>query len=153
MIVYHYSHAIHLDAILESGVLRPATIGVPRHEKPAVWFTINPVWEPTSGVWECDSTGGHLRGCSMQESHEMVGLIRFVVDERSAPFNWRDHKKLGGINRRTARALYNAAIEQGSCPTQYRLSYDPVPSSEWLAVEEWDGTRWQPIPGISTVAA
>ena len=89
----------------------------------------------------------------MQECHEDVGLIRFVVDESSAPYTWVDHKKLGGMDRRTAKSLYATAIAVGSSPPQYRLSYDPVPASKWLAVEEWDGARWRPILQLFLTAA
>lgn len=130
MNIYHYSHGIRLDSILESAVLLPTAIGVPRHEKPAVWFTTNCFWEPTTGISEFAQCGRLVRHLSMQECQEDVGLIRFVVDESSAPYTWSYHNKHGGMDRRTAKSLYKTAIEMGSSPSQFRLSYDPVPASK-----------------------
>jgi hypothetical protein len=153
MIVYHYSHGIRLAAILKSGVLLPTKIGVPRHEKPAVWFTTNDFWEPTTSVRVIDRNGRLIRRLSMRECHEMVGLIRFTVNEASAPYTWSHHKRNGGMDRSTAKSLYDTAIEMGSSPSQYRMSYVPVPASKWLAVENWDGASWQPIPDFVSTAA
>lgn len=167
MIVYHYSRIKHLAKILESGVLLPATAMVPRNEKPAVWFSINDYWEPSAGMMVLADKSGlvqygdgtatldprALRQCSMQECHEKMGLTRFVVDETSAPYTWRHHKQYGGISRREAKALYELSIRDSVCVTQWRLSYDPVPASEWLAVEKWDGSKWCPIPQFAPVAA
>lgn len=124
-----------------------------RHETPAVWFTTNDLWEPTTAVFEVDHLGRLGRHFSMQECHEQVGLIRFVVDESSAPHTWRHHKRHGGMDRRTARSLYAAAIAVGSSPPQYRLSYDPVQAAKWLAVETWDGAHWRSISGLVFTAA
>ena len=111
MNVYHYSYGIRLDSILKSGLLRPIGNEIPRHERPAVWFTTNDVWEPTTAVIEMDQFGRLDRQLSMQECHEKVGLIRFVVNESSAPYTWRDHKKLGRMDRCTAKI----ALCHGHC--------------------------------------
>ncbi len=34
--------------ILRDGFIKPATAGLPPGERPAVWFSSNPVWEETA---------------------------------------------------------------------------------------------------------
>jgi hypothetical protein len=43
------------------------------------------------------------------------------------------------------KRLLSAAQECGSLPTEWRVSFDPVPSDKWLSVERWDRDIWRPL--------
>lgn len=137
---YHYSHGIHLPAILDCGYLRPSTAGVPIGETPAVWFTIR---DDAQNIYP--AVGSVHEKWSLQKTHETAGVVRFTIDESSAPNTWQHHKKHGGIHRKIARGLYQLAVRQGDAPTQWRLSYGPVYEQDWLAVEVWTGNGWEPV--------
>jgi len=42
--------------------------------------------------------------------------------------------------------LKKVAYRRGSRPSQWFVSFSPVPSDKWLAIEIWDGKKWVPAP-------
>jgi hypothetical protein len=45
---WHYTVRDRLRRIFGDGLIRPSTALVPAGEKPAVWFSANPDWEPSA---------------------------------------------------------------------------------------------------------
>lgn len=66
------------------------------------------------------------------------GLIRIEVTPEAAPYSWQDYKKKSGAHRKHIRGLEKAALECGAKPSEWRVSFSPVPKSKWLAVEVWN---------------
>jgi hypothetical protein len=144
---WHYTTGENFRAILESREIRPATLYVPKDEKPVVWFSTNPGWEPTATKGIIDEFTGQRRNATFQEMNELAqGLVRIAVEDSAAPHGWEAFKRLSGIRPRFARGLYRVAIGEGAKPSQWFASFEPVPISRWLAVELWTPEGWVPMP-------
>jgi hypothetical protein len=168
---HHYTVRGHLDKIVAERVIRQATEGLQPGERPVVWFSTNPLWERT--VCKVDRANGDPLGVSLQQHWEMsqrpfeafvgdgmlgakLGTIdpqpqfqpaRITVADEVASYTWEDFKRLSGISKKSARALYQAAIRVGARPGEWFVSFEPVPAEKWLAVELYNGAGWEPLAG------
>jgi hypothetical protein len=151
-LLWHYTVGQWLRLILRDGLIRPATAFLPPDEKPVVWFSRNPDWEPTANKIRGNSDGSVV--ClDMHGTAELgEGLARIGVAPQVAPYNWHQLKKLAGTKSAMARALEEAAIRQGSSPRDWYGTFDPVPREKWLSIEvrrsaddPW--TPWAGSPG------
>jgi len=138
MCVWHYTIAQWLPGILESNKIELTTAGLPRKVKPAVWFSINPVWEETANKMYYDTSGNLQMGTKETTHFGGGGLIRIEVFPDSAPYNWEDYKRISGASKKFLKGLELAAREGGADPKEWRVSFKPVPREEWIAVEAWD---------------
>jgi len=143
--LWHYTVGENWELIRENGVLIPGFNNpfIPKGERPANWFTTNQEYESTIGkVYYCD---GRIVGYTTRQDliDDCGGLVRIGVAPETAPHDWNEFKRLSGIQPKLARGLYNSAIEQGSRPRDWRVTFDPVPQSAWLSVEFWNGA-WRP---------
>ena len=170
---HHYTVRGHLDQIMAERVIRQATEGLQPGERPAVWFSTNPLWERT--VCKFDRPNGGPLGGSLQHHWEMsqrpfeafvvedgmpgakletidsqpqLQPARITVADDVAPYTWHDFKRLSGISKKSARALYQAAIPMDARPGEWFVSFEPVPAEKWLAVELYNGTGWKPLAGV-----
>ncbi len=143
--LFHYTVGTRLSDILCDGEIRPATAGVPDGERPAVWLTYFPDWEPTA-------TKAHLIGGvrvpGTRESNAHMGgfLARIEVDPAGAPVEWSDFVRLSGIAPKVAAAIVGTAAAQGSCAGDWRMNFDPIRSERWVAIEIWTGLAWESLP-------
>jgi hypothetical protein len=144
--IWHYTVGLRLIEIIESKVIKPATANVPRGEKPVVWFSSNPVWEMTCNKGFQDKATGLIRTLTKEETaYYGNGLVRIKVNSNVAPYNFQVFKKLSNISNRIARVLENVAEQQSANPREWYVSFKPVPQSEWLDIELWDGINWNSI--------
>jgi hypothetical protein len=153
MRVFHYT-TLHCYRLIDAdGVIKPATAHVPKNERPAVWFSTNPVWEPTTDKLILLSDGSWRRATTQEliEAHE--GLVRIEVAPASAPYSWNEYKIRSGITAKVARGLYRVALAQRSRPGQWFVSFNPVPRDQWLEVELSQGAEWRPLAAIKKLAA
>jgi hypothetical protein len=139
---WHYTVRQRLDGLLRDGVLPPATAGLPAGERPAVWFSSNQQWEETANqAWQ--RPDGTINPGNKEATHLLGGgLARIGVLPETAPHDWKAFKALSGIKAAKARGMYDAAIGVGARPGEWFVSFEPVPRSQWVAVEVWDGERW-----------
>jgi len=143
---WHYTIGTKLVQIIKSGKILPATAGVRGKEKPVVWFSSREDWEPTANKLLVNETTGAFHSCTKEETHELGGgLVRIGVAPEIAGHDWKAFKQESGISRKVAHGLYNAAVSQGSRPGDWYVSFSPVPRSQWLAIELWDGSQWVPV--------
>lgn len=152
MIVWHYTVAVHFPKIVECGALLPVD---PSHiddratptlraemrhlygnEKAALWFSARQDWEPTANKGNATSRA---------ETFEVGrGLVRFGIDETRVPFGWAYHVRTSGIRRKGARQLERAGRACGANPSDWRVSYEPIPVGECVvevfnaATGEWE---------------
>jgi hypothetical protein len=143
--VYHYTVGIYLQSIIESGEIFPATAHVPRGERPAVWFSINPEWEETANKLVVRKVKGRvvpMKGTRETTAALGAGLVRIAVRPEAAPFSWQDYRMLSGVAKAHADALENAARFDGANPAEWRVSFGSVPRSEWVDVEVWTEAGW-----------
>src|SRR5262245_34334142 len=98
--IWHYTTYDRLLRILGDGMIRPATAHVPEGERPVVWFSFHPFWEPTAtkGI----VIGGVTRDATEEE---MGGLVRIGVEEQTAPYRWHQINRLSGMSSGEAKRL------------------------------------------------
>ncbi|MCA9439556.1 MAG: hypothetical protein KC964_02025 [Candidatus Omnitrophica bacterium] len=138
---WHYTTEERLHAILTDGYIRQATVGIPVHEKPAAWFSINPDWEQTANKMYKDASGNHYKG-TMETTYRFGGLARIGVQDEAAPMTWAVFKRLSGITATDANALEKTAKSKGSNPYHWFASFDPVYDHQWVSIEIYDGRNW-----------
>jgi hypothetical protein len=142
---WHYTIRDRLEMIVRSGVILPATAYVDKSEKPIVWFSTNPWWEETANKWLADPDGS-IRALDMMETHAFGGgLVRIGVAPETAPHDWQALKNLSGMHSKTAAGLYSIAVGRGARPGEWWGTFDPVPQDDWIALEFFDGSRWNPV--------
>ncbi len=138
--LWYYTTAKELNDILGAGELRPEAIA---REKAAVWFSTNQDWEPIANMPRRESAGR----LSKDQTYVLGGgLARIGVDLATAPHDWKAFKQLSGIAPKTAKEVYNAAVQAGSRPGHWHASFEAVARSKWLAIEILDGEVWVARP-------
>jgi hypothetical protein len=145
--VWHYTVYEYLGRIVESGEIRPSSI-VTEGERPVVWFTSNPDWEETANKMIQNVDTGEMHFGTREETQKIGGaLIRIQVKPSAAPLSWAQFRELSGVSEKTAKALEKSARKYGSDPNQWRMSFEPVPVSEWIQVEAFheDEEEWKPL--------
>ena len=140
---WHYTVGCNLPAIIESGEIRVATAGVPVSERPAVWVSCNPIWDPTANKALSNSrTSSKKARRFTQRSHG--GLARIGVKPEAAPIDWVSFKQNSNIDPKIARGLVRSSKAMGSHPKEWRASFEPIPASAWLSIETDTGNGWEP---------
>jgi hypothetical protein len=155
--IWHYTEGKTLPAILKSGVLKPQTVSDPL---PAVWFSLRKDWDPAVGMGQqapkkvrleaaAKFHGGgmkavmeHLdKAAGPYTAEDMGGLARIGVAPETAPFTFADYAKRAGMTPHDIWARTAIDKEAGSNPSDWRVSFDPVPASKWLVIQTRSGTR------------
>jgi len=163
---WHYTVGVKWELIEKSGVIKQATSGIPKGERPAVWFSTRQDWEPTAtkgalpkavfdqvdpktgeAIIDMKKLARHeLTQYSFEEMRrELKGMYRIGVTGTAAPHSWSDFVQLSGVDRVIAAALVSTAKERGADPEDWWCSFDPVPKSEWRSVEILFQGKWEPV--------
>ena|ERR1035438_10097454 len=145
MLVWHYTTLIRLERILAVGEIRPAIAGVREGERPIVWFSRSPVWEETATPAIRDRSGRTHKATREEMNTLGRGMVRIGVESTSAPFDWHQLKRQSGMNASDAKRLEIVALREHSFPGDWRGTFEPVPRSQWLSVERFDGDQWVPL--------
>ncbi len=147
MAPWHYTVGIRINRIITSGVIELATAKVPPGERLAVWFSLDPVWEPTANKgWVNEA--GQLFSLSKEETEAKGGgLFRIAVLPEAAPYTWTDFKRMSGASPATITGLARAARKVRSDPYRWRVSFDPVPKTLWAGIHVWKDGAWKALPG------
>jgi hypothetical protein len=140
--VWHYTTVDRLVMIIAAGEIRPATTGVPNGEKPIVWFSTHPEWEPTATKAMKDRNGWTRRATIEEVEQFSGGLARIGVAPETAPHSWRELKHMSGMRSGEARRLERAAVEDRSFTGDWRGTFDSVPRERWLAVQVFRNGAW-----------
>ncbi|MGE3508498.1 MAG: hypothetical protein AB7N65_06395 [Vicinamibacterales bacterium] len=144
---WHYTlGTVLFDIIATGSVERPRT-GMTPTDRRAVWFSCRPTWEPSAT--RASISGGGRRLATIPEMVDRGGgLVRIRVSDEIARHPWAAHRKLSGLDARTADALELAARSRGANPDDWRASYHDVPLREILSVDvSLDGETWTPAGG------
>lgn len=143
---WHYTTGENFISIVSDGVIRTATDGVPPGERPIVWFSTHPVWEPTACKGAMDENGRRF-WLTMDQTREFGGgLVRFAVEAETAPHDWRALKELSGMPGWMAQHLYREGIRQGARPGDWWGTFEPVQRSKWIAVQVYQAGEWVDVP-------
>jgi hypothetical protein len=145
-ILWHYTTGKNFQSIFKDGRILAATAGVPKREKPIVWFSSNGYWEQTAGKL-LRMPDGTLMKLSMEHHTQKLcgGLVRIGVAPSTAPHDWPTLKRLSGMSSKVARSLWSAGINDGSHPSEWFGTFDPVPQEKWTAVQVFQVGAWEPV--------
>jgi hypothetical protein len=141
---YHYTTGNKLLPISASGCLLPTNVMVAPQEKPILWFSVNPVYEPTA-VKLIATADRRVYRPTFQELHQIIGIFRFGIvatDARLVPFN--KLQRLAHISSHDMAAMTASGMRIGATPAHWTGTLIPLALSE-LDFEEWTGDMW--IPG------
>lgn len=149
--LFHYTVGACLPQIIRSGEIKLATAFVNKGEKPAVWFSTNPVWEQTANKMLFDKDTGRLINLDKEGTALWGnGLVRIEIVPEAAPYTWWNYKRLSRAKKKILRGLYEVAMKDGADPKEWRVSFEPVRAEFWLAIEIWSAEKkeWERIwPG------
>jgi hypothetical protein len=140
--IFHYTTRDRLLLIEEAGAINPSTAGMEPGERPAVWLTKRDTWEATAT--KLITEGGRLRPATMDEMLA-AGLARIEVRPSITFHNWSKFVKKSGVSSEMAKALRDQARRQGSNVNDWLVSFSPISSDRWIAVERWDESSWLPV--------
>ena len=84
---------------------------------------------------------GRLVELTWEQSARVTGLARIGVEPSTAPFNYRDFKRLSGIERGIARSLERYAKGAGADVRSWWVSFEPVPRERWMSVQVLHGAH------------
>ena len=144
-VLWHYTKGMCMPSILREGQIRVASGQCEPNERPAVWFSANQVWEPT--VYMIGFVNGRQQIITRDEMCDLVGgLFRIGVRPDVAPHNWDDFRRLSGVSAGMASHLKKVGYEVGARISEWFVTFDPVPSEKWVAVESWNGRAWEAAP-------
>lgn len=119
---YHYTVGKCFQGILSTGHIMQATAGILAWERPVVWFSTNPMFEPTARKW--DMTTGRV--LSVEECRRRCGgLVRLGMKTQSL-IPWPDLARAAGIRRDRRRSLEQVGRRQGANPAHWWGSLEPV---------------------------
>jgi hypothetical protein len=148
---WHYTIGEYLPRIIETGLLLLSDRYIGPGERPAVWFSLRQDWEPTAAKFGLVPARRSPQAAMTAMAMRGGGLVRIGVLEATAPFDWREFRRHSGLDPKIARGLAITAKEQGADPYDWRVSFDAVPSEEWIAIELWDGRAWVGHPNCARV--
>lgn len=147
--LFHYSKLVHLNSIIESGFIKPATVGLYPGEKPAVWLTTDNRWEGTALPPQKQVMSYPLRTVLLPIRFQVK--TECLIDGDVVICTWDEHKATGGINSIIAIGLEKAAVECDSNPSCWRCSYHNIPIKCFHEPEVFNGVNWVPVDFLSEI--
>lgn len=118
--LWHYTAGHKLPLIREAGALRPNGAKIAARERPVLWFSAEPVYEPTAIKLVQMPGCAQPRRPSMGELHEMFGVFRFAVDrEDPRLLTWQAAHRLARISPAGIANMLRAGVEIGAKPTNW----------------------------------
>jgi len=144
--IWHYTVGWKLASILNTRTIFRTIVGIVPPEKPVTWFSRNRIWEPTASKMSGNDLPKEFR---MQANHAAYGrLFRIGIQERHAPYEIQDLRRIAHTNRHTVEDLIRSGIRMGANPEDWRFAPKNISSKIWIAIEVWDGKgRWLPFDG------
>jgi hypothetical protein len=140
--LWHYTVGHKLPPIREAYALRPNGAKVAPNERPVVWFSADPVYEPTAIKLVQMPGQARLRRPSVAEMHELIGLFRFAIDRadpRLAP--WPAVHRKARISTSGVANMIRAGVEIGAKPMNWFGAFEEIPLPD-VRFEAWTGQQW-----------
>jgi len=131
-LLWHYTTAHKLEAILTSGKITPATAAIDPGESPVAWFSSRPTWEPTATKCPAPGRLGQILTAAAQG-----GLVRIAVRPEVAPYRFAHLPLVAGTPPSTCVRLCVAGIEMGADPDDWHFATTPVRQADWIAIERY----------------
>lgn len=145
-LIYHYTSEQYLEKILAKGELIVSEWEKNNKVKPpALWLSLNPVWENTATKLVRDILG-NVRQLTKEEQHKNFGLIRFaLVFNKDNLCTWAKYKYKSNTTLKVYKAMEIKGINQGANPKEWFASFKNIPLSKCISCEKYDGKAWQMI--------
>lgn len=148
-LAWHYTTADRARQIIDSGFIRPATAGVPAHESPVVWFSLNQRYEPTAAKLFTPTAGGKPRIASMAQMVALCGgLARFGVPAAQL-LTPKELRLQANIQRDMWRLLVAAGRRQGADAELWRGALAPVPAANCIVQVADARLQWTAAEGAA----
>lgn len=136
--LFHYTIGPKLVRIAASGRLQPNGFGLAtnQREKPVLWFSANPRWEPTANKPMSQDGGKTFFRPQLRELQEAVGIYRFRLDARAKArleaagvrvHQWSKLQTLARYDARAVADMVQRALQFGATPSLWWGSLEPVP--------------------------
>lgn len=141
-IAWHYTIGRCLESILRDGMIRPATEYVPKDERPCVWLSVRNAFDPTARKM-LSLPDGSMRTATLEETERLGGgLFRIGVDADGC-VDFKTYARESGASPAMVRSLKSVAERQGAKVIDWRVSFEPLPRSRWLALQRLHGHEWR----------
>jgi len=153
-LIYHYTSGQHLEKILDKGELIVSEWEKKNKVKPpALWLSLNPVWENTATKLIGDKYG-NVREMTKEEQHVNYGLIRFVLEfNKETLCSWAKYKHKSNTPLKTYKQMEDTGIQLGANPKEWFASFKNIPLSKCICCEKYDGKEWQMLIDFSNTKA
>lgn len=139
--LWHYTSKLALDKILESEVIKLATEGVPKGEKPGSWFSSNSTWENTVTKLLTDGVG-NLKQLSFDEMSLKFGCARIEIEFNNNIMTFAKFKHKSKMTLATYESLIESGINKGANPNEWYVSLKPITIDNWIKAEIWENGSW-----------
>ena len=146
--LYHYTIGPKMPLIAESGRLLPKGFGAEPREKPVLWLSENPQWDPTANKVVSRDGGVTFVRPTLQELQKLVGIFRFRLDCRRPEAlqaacirlaQWTRMATVARIDARHMADMVKRGMSWGATPTHWWGCMDELPlaleASEMLIIE------------------
>ena len=172
--LFHYTVGPKLALIAQSKHLIPVGYGLAssQKERPVLWFSENPQWEPTATkVMSMDSGKTFMRP-TLPMLQQTVGIYRYRLDTRNPEalnaagirlLPWSRVQLTARIDPKDVGLMVKAGMNLGATPTHWWGVMDPVPLSLEVSgvlrletrVKPEAGMResWEPVDMDEALAA
>ena len=140
---FHYTTTDGLRGILRSGEIKP-TVWPASEYAPIVslvWCSTARRWEPTS------SAAGVLEAAGIEDIRD--GGYLAVARIRVEPEGLREWQEQLAACPKLIVNLGLYGKDCGSNPDNWFVASQPIAAADWMGVELWDGSRWQPLETVS----
>ena len=136
---YHYTVGIKLAGIIKAGALMPSGVSAAPWEKPVLWFSRDPKWEPTAT--KILIANGQTYRPSVAELHERAGLYRFVVLNPEI-YSWPVITRKAGVRLGDIKQMEKLGRKLGALPSNWFGSLESMPI-EFAVFERFNGLCWE----------
>jgi len=130
--LFHYTSELRLRQILSSEELKVSKARIDRGEKPALWFSLDPLWD--------ESAYKHFNFDDKEEQAREIGLARIVL-----PFfdNFITYGKWKHVSRVSpAQMMWMESNFPHYKRGSWYASFVNIPKDEFICCEVWNGEAW-----------
>lgn len=135
--LFHYTVGPKLPLILNSGSLVPKGYGMAAssRERPVLWLSENPVFEPTANKVISTDGGKTFIRPSLAELHDAAGIFRFQVDperlmnHRKLPvklYGWAKLQQVAHFARKDVSIMVDYGMKMGATPMHWWGAMEPI---------------------------
>lgn len=144
---WHYTSVIAAVSILKTGVIRRAEDFIHIKEKPVVWFSTEPDWEPTTTSNLVTNAAGEMKPLGVEAAEKHGGCVRFgyPVDKLKSI---QDFKKNSGCPPRIFKSV--SSTPWVTSVYNWRVSYEEIPAEECVVEFRYSG-RWRPLKELGGI--